>query len=568
MIATVSAIRANQLGYPPNGPKFATVVTASSQPLRWGLRDSADRMVATGLTECNGLDPASADWAHHADFSAHRRDGTGYRLEVAGVHSSPFAIAEDLYAPVCADALAFFYHQRSGIEIAADLVGPAHARPAGHLGVPPNNGDTAVAAPASVGGPALDVSGGWYDAGDHGKYVVNGGFATWQLINAYECCQHLEAFDADVFDRMPRRVPEPDTGQPPLLDEVRWQMEFLLRMQVPHGQPMAGMAFHKVCDREWTTIPQRPELDGQVRVLAAPTTAATLNLAAVAAQGARVYRRFDRLFAERCLAAARTAWAAAVANPEAYAVIEQTGSGSYEDFELGDDFYWAAAELYVTTGEQVYADQLDAFGQHPGSAVGSTGFTWNATAPLGDITLAVVPNGRSATAGEAARAGVVAAADQAVKISRMQAYPVPLSPDEYVWGSNGDVLNRAMVMALAEAFTGRHGYRDAALSTVDYLFGRNATGYCYVTGYGSRPASRVHHRFWAGSRDASLPQAPPGCLVGGPNANLDDAISRRLLPGLPPQRCYLDDIDAYATNEVAINWNSALVWVSAYLARR
>ena len=132
----------------------------------------------------------------------------------------------------------------------------------------------------------LDVSGGWYDAGDHGKYVVNGGISTWELLSTYERARHARTGQTDKLGDGTLAIPESGNKVPDILDEARWELEFLLKMQVPDGKPLAGMAHHKMHDEQWTGLPLLPSDDPQKRELHPPSTAATLNLAATAAQAA------------------------------------------------------------------------------------------------------------------------------------------------------------------------------------------------------------------------------------------------------------------------------------------
>ncbi|WP_413116512.1 glycoside hydrolase family 9 protein [Streptomyces sp. CY1] len=566
--AAPSAVQVNQLGYLPDGPKRATVVSASATALPWQLRDAAGRTAASGSTTVRGADAASGQSAHLVDFSSYQGTGNGYTLTVDGRTSHPFDIRADLYDGLRADAMSFFYQQRSGIPIEASLAGTAYARPAGHLGVAPNRGDTAVPCVSGVCDYARDVRGGWYDAGDQGKYVVNGGLAVWQLVNSFERAKR--AGHAAALGDSTLRVPERGNGIPDVLDESRWELEFLMRMQIPEGKPRAGMAFHKVHDAAWTGLPTRPEQDAEPRELHAPSTAATLNLAAAAAQCARVYAPYDAAFAARCLDSARRAWAAAQANPDVLAPgSDSTGGGAYEDGEVGDEFYWAAAELYATTGEARYRDAVTSSPYHTASDVFTPfGFGWQDTAPLGRIVLATVPNRLPATDLARVRASVVSAADGQLSTMAGQGYGVPLPADGYVWGSNGQVANNGTVMAIAYELTKQRRYRTGALETLDYLLGRNALGQSYVTGYGEHATQNQHHRFWAHQYDASLPNPPAGSIAGGANAGLEDPVAQEKLPGCAPAACYIDDIGSYSTNEVAINWNAPLAWLTAFAAER
>lgn len=566
--AADSPVRVNRLGYLPDGPKRATVVNSSAQPLSWQLRNASGQTVASGSTTPRGTDAASGDSTHLADFSSYTGTGTGYVLAVAGQNSPSFSIRADLYNTLRSDAMAFFYHQRSGTPIDASLVGTAYARPAGHLGVAPNKGDTRVPCQAGVCDYTLDVRGGWYDAGDQGKYVVNGGISTWLLVNSYD--RAARAGNGSALGDSTLRIPERGNGMPDVLDEARWELEFLLRMQVPDGRPYAGTAFHKIHDAQWTALPTRPEQDSQARELHRPSTAATLNLAATAAQCARVYAPYDAAFASRCLTAARKAWAAAKANPNMIAPdSDGTGGGAYGDGRVSDEFYWAATELYAATGETAFRDAVTSSSWHTASdAFTSFGFGWAETAALGRLTLATVPNGLPASDLARLRSSVVSAADGYLNSMSGQGYPAPIPVSAYVWGSNSQVTDNALVTAVAYELTNQRRYRDGALEAMDYVLGRNTLGLSYVTGYGTQYARNQHHRFWARQADASLPNPPAGSLAGGPNSALQDPVAQQRLGGCKPAACYIDDIGSYSTNEVAINWNAPLAWLAAFAAER
>ena len=566
--AATTAVRVNQVGYLPDGPKRATVVTTATQALSWQLRNASGALVASGSTVLRGADTPSGQSVQVADFSSYRSTGSGYVLSVDGNSSAPFDIRADLYDTLRSDSMAFFHHQRSGIAIDASLVGSAYARPAAHLGVTPNQGDTSVPCQATVCDYRQDVRGGWYDAGDHGKYVVNGGISTWLVVSSFERAKRAGA--DSVLGDSTLRVPERGNGVPDVLDEARWELDFLMRMQVPEGRPYAGMAFHKVHDAAWTGMPLRPDQDAQPRELHRPSTAATLNLAAAAAQCARAIRPYDSVYADRCLSAARRAWTAAQANPALYApASDSTGGGAYEDARVTDEFYWAAAELYATTGESAYRDAVTSSPWHTSAdAFGPYGFGWADTAALGRLVLATVPNGLPAADTTRIRSSVTAAADGYLSRMAAQGYAVPVPADGYFWGSNGEVANDAIVMAVAGELTGDARYRAGALEAMDYLLGRNALGLSYVTGYGETSSQNQHHRFWAHQLDPSLPHPPAGSLAGGPNSALQDPVAQERLRGCAPAACYVDHIDSYSTNEVAVNWNAPLSWLAAYAAER
>lgn len=552
-----SPVRVNQAGYLVSGPKRATVVDEAQEPLDWQLHDAAGTVVLSGRTQVHGADAMSGDHVHTADFSPFKAAGEGYTLSVAAATSLPFTIGRDAYDSLRRDALAYFYHNRSGAPIEAEYVGEEYARAAGHLGTAPNTGDTHVPCLPGTCDYSLDVRGGWYDAGDHGKYVVNGALAAWQLMDLYE--RSLHQVDLEGLRDGLLRIPEAGNRVPDVLDEARWEMEFLLRMQVPTGQPLAGMAHHKVHDVAWTGLPLAPANDPQPRYLHPPSTAATLNLAATAAQCARIWAVWDKAFAQRCRTAAESAWQAAADHPDRYAPDGGVGGGAYDDTDAADEFSWAAAELYATTGKRSYLPAVT-------SKITADGFSWQATGALTDLTIARLPGRFPLDRFLDARKRVINVADGYLEDEYGQGYPNPALPADgkYVWGSNSSTTNNALVMATAYDLTRDGRYRDAVLESMDYLLGRNALNQSYVSGYGERAAHNQHHRFWAHQLDPALPHPPPGAMAGGPNSGIQDPVAQRSLPGCAPATCYIDDIGSWSTNEVAVNWNSSLAWISAF----
>jgi endoglucanase len=585
----VSPIKLNQLGLLPDAAKHAVIAHASKQPLQWRLLDSTGRVQAQGVTRVFGDDAASGDHVHLIDFSTFGKAGSGYRLTVGPDASRPFAISDSIYERLQYDALNYFYQNRAGTPIEARFAGGGQwARPAGHR--PEKAGCVAGADSQGNRWPGcnyqLDVTGGWYDAGDHGKYVVNGGIALWTLLNLYERQQAAGLNSA--FADGKAALPERGNGINDLLDEARWEMEFLLAMQVPEGTrasvpvgvkrtapgmrfteiDASGMAHHKVADEKWTSLPMAPHLDPEKRQLFPPSTAATLNLAATAAQCARIWRGIDAAFSRRCLVAAERAFAAARRNPEVYAIADFTGSGGYGDGELSDEFYWAAAELFITTGKADYEQAVRSSPHFRASPAAE--LSWPRVASLGTISLALLPSRLPPGDVAALRAGLVAAAESFLKDGERVGYRVPYLPaNGYPWGSNSSILNRAIVLALAHQFTGDRRYRDGVVDAMDYVLGRNPLDQSYVSGYGARPMLNPHHRFWARQADAKFPPPPPGALSGGPNStSMSDDVAGPLKGKCAPQRCYRDHINAFSLNEVAVNWNAPLVWVAAYLDER
>ena len=581
---SASTIRVDQIGYEVSGPKTAIVATVDAGPRPWRLIDASGRVVAQGTTIPFGPEPASGETVQRIDFGSATVTGKDYRLVVGDQRSQPFAITARPFADAATAAMSFFYQQRSGVPIEARYVQrPDLARAAGQ----PREIVTCFAGKdqRGVAWPGcdyrLDTSGGWYDAGDHGKYVVNGGISAWTLLDLHE---RLAAWgDANAFADGRLALPERGNGADDLLDEAKVEVRFLLAMQVPEGRKLTvafstdrgapasdfrtidagGLVHTKVADAMWTGLPMAPADDPMQRLLYPPSTAATYNMVAVAAQAARIWRERDPAFAAQALAAARRGWAAATRVPDLYASSDFAGSGGYGDRTIDDERFWAAAQLFVTTGDP--ALQTIVVGS-PLLRSDDIDLGWGSTGLAGLLTLATVPNRLPPAQVAAVRARIVAAADRLLAERTRSGYRLPFAGDRYGWGSTSTMLNRAIVLGVAWQITRKPVYRDAVVDVADYIFGRNALDRSFVTGFGTRSMHQPHHRFWAKAADPRYPAPPPGVLSGGPNSTaMTDDVSRTMKGKCVGQTCWVDDWRAFTMNEVAINWNAPLVWVTAFL---
>lgn len=584
----LKTVLVNQQGYLTALNKLSTYVlpktaTDKTTARNWVLKQGTTQ-IATGKTVSSGAtaDAASGDFIHKIDFSTVTATGTGFTLEVTEgttTHiSRTFKIGNDIYTALKYDALAYFYHNRSGTPIDATVAGTAFARGAGHLY--DNSLSTKDGLRSNV-----DVSGGWYDAGDHGKYVVNGGISVWTLLNQYERSKYLGANSSDFADgKMKLPATEKADGTPDLLNEARWEMEWMLKMQIPTGQTYAGMVYHKMHDDKWTDLTLNPATAtaaANPRRIWGATTAATLNFAAVGAQCYRTFKTVDAVFAKKCLDKAVIAYTAAkatafMAAPKTDPLLD--GGGEYPDSNTQDESYWAATELYLATNDPAetvysaatYAADMSASALHLQLPVaGKASMSWASTSGLGTMSLATAGTafGANSTWVSSARSAISAQANTYATASETS-FGTPFSSSAALpasWGSNSDVLNNIIVMGLARDFTCTSGTPDAKLTnaiqnSMNYIMGRNPMDYSYVTGYGSRAVSKPHHRFWN-----LISNVPAGVVVGGPNAGKEDPEAAANLVGCVSLKCYIDNVKAYSTNEVTVNWNSPLAWSAAYL---
>ena len=581
-------ILTNQLGYFTGRAKRATLLSDDKKSLDFELKDSSGKTVYEGESQPFGHDEDSDDNVHVLDFSDFDGEGTFYLESEDGAVSREFTVGQPSpYSSMLYDALNYFYQNRSGIEIESQLItsgdADALARAAGH---PKDMAE--VQQTWGYTGPAetIDVTGGWYDAGDHGKYVVNGGFSLWMLQNQYETA--LKYGFEDKFADGTMNIPENENSYPDLLDEARWEMDWMFSMIVSSGE-YKDMLYHKAHDEKWTALGIAPADDDMKRIVKPPTTAATLNFAACAAQAARLWEDIDPEFAEKCLDAAEASYEAAKEHPDMYAPLDESvGGGAYGDDDVEDEFCWAATELYITTGDEDYFDDMadnKFFLSMPeelggGESVDTVGsFDWGNTGGLGTLSAALNDDAFEKDDIEVITDNICAAADGYLEMESAQGYGLPYAPSilsyndpdkGYLWGSNSFVADNSIVMAYAYYLTDDDKYLDGAIGGMDYLLGRNAMDYSYVTGYGTHTTEYPHHRFWSQQIDDSFPKAPCGVMSGGPNSGMQDPWvqgSGWKKGQIPPQKCYLDHIEAWSVNECTINWNASLAWLTAFVAQ-
>ena len=581
-----SPITANQVGYFTGRSKKATLITDEKKPVDVYIKDTQGNTVHTVKSTVFGYDADSGDNVHIIDFTDFDTEGT-YHLETAeGKRSSDIVIGGTAeYSRLLYDSLNYFYQNRSGIPIENVFISSgdknALARAAGHVS------DSArieqVWGYSGTSG-SIDVTGGWYDAGDHGKYVVNGGLSLWLLQNEYECAKAY-GYDA-VFADGTMYLPENRDSFPDLLNEARYEAEWMFHMVIEGGE-YDGCVYHKAHDETWTGLGIAPADDPKPRVVKPPTTAATLNFAACMAQSARLWAGLDDDFSQRCINAAAKSYEAAKRHPDMYAPMDESvGGGAYGDDDVSDEFYWAACELYITTGDSAYYDDMKGSKHFLTVPVTLTGgestdtqgsFDWGNTAALGTFSLAL---NSSALAGKDAgtvKDSITKAGTHYVEMGAKQGYGLPYksstiayndSDKGFQWGSNSFVADNAVVEGYAYLLTGDEKYLDGAVDAMGYLLGRNPNDISYVTGYGTYTAENPHHRYWANQIDTSFPKAPDGVLVGGPNSGMQDPWVRGSgwkKGEIAPEKCYLDHIEAWSVNECTINWNASLSWLAAFV---
>lgn len=546
------SIRLNQLGFYPDAPKIAVIKTNDFKKYSIITADKK-KQVYNGILKTSVLPALNGKETSIADFSAFKQEGS-YVLFVEGLgFSSIFNIKNDVFKDLGASAIKAFYYQRASTSLPKKYAGK-WARNEGHpddkVLIHPSATtkqrpkDTIISAPK-----------GWYDAGDYNKYIVNSGVTMGTLLSFYE--------DFPTYSqKLNLNIPESGNKIPDILNEVIWNLRWMLAMQDPND----GGVYNKLTDAYFDGM-EMPEKDKLPRYVVQKGTAATLDFAAVTAQASRIFKIYNRELpglADSCLKASLKAWEWAKENPNiAYNQTEmnlkfkpEITTGGYGDRNFTDEFIWAACELYITTHHQEYYTAVNII---PDDRMPLP--SWGNVRLLGYYSLFRHRNqlkGVASTDFSKLKINMISLADRFLETYKNRAYQtvMGMSEKDFGWGSNSLAANQGVALIQAYQLSGDKKYLEAALSNLDYLLGRNASGYSYVTGYGYKTPMFPHHR---PSVADGVKEPIPGLLVGGPNPGMQDKVT---LESSVPDEAYIDNQNSYATNEIAINWNAPLVYLS------
>jgi len=543
-------IRLNQIGFYPNAPKIAIVLGNAGKDFYIKTPDKAT--VFTGVLE-RSINPGfNGKTTLIADFSKFSKPGK-YMMYVPGVgYSYPFDVKNSVHEDVAKASIKAYYFIRCSTPLLEKYAGKWH-RAEGHPDTNVLIHSSAVSDKRPVGA-IISASRGWYDAGDYNKYVVNSGISTSTLLSLYEDFP-------GYMKNVKLNIPESGNQLPDVLNEVLWNLRWMMAMQDPND----GGVYHKLTNAEFDKFVM-PDKATTPRYVVQKGTAATLDFAAVMAQASRIFAKFPakQSLADSCLADAEKAWAWAGAHPDlAYDQNEMNQkfspkimTGAYGDNNFNDEFIWAACELFVTTNQDAYLKSVNLI---PDANMPLP--TWSQVRLLGYYTLiknSSLPGYHAPKELPELKKRLLGFADGLINGADETAYKTVMnkSAGNFGWGSNSIAANQGVALLQAYMLSHNSKYLVYALDNLDYLLGRNGTGYAYVTGYGSKSPMHPHHR---PSVADGVVDPVPGLLVGGPNPKMQDGVQ---VPSIIPDEAYIDYYPAYAVNEIAINWNAPF----AYLA--
>ena len=490
-------IRLNQTGMYPQQEKTAVIETA--KPGKISIRDAATgKTVLKAKVSRTSTSPWSGKKRAVVDFSRLTAPGQ-YILSVDG-HEQPFYIKEHALRDLTVSAIKSYYLMRSGTAIEKQYAGE-YARPLGHADTRVMIHPSAASAERPAGSYIISPL-GWYDAGDYNKYIVNSAYSVAVMLLSYEQ-------NRGYYDALNTNIPESNNQTADLLDELMYNMQWMLTMQDPND----GGVYHKLTTPNFEGFVMPTDCHQQ-RYVVQKSVTATYDFAALMAL----------------------------------------------DFSAKDEQFWAATELYLLTGESAFL--TDAQSTVPGDFRVPA---WGYVAPIAQWEW-IIHSEANAEMGGKMKTMMLTYCDKQLATTATSSFQTPTGNNakEFGWGCLAEAFcANGMTFLFAHKVTGQQKYLTAAMQCADYIMGRNATGYCYVTGFGLKSPMHPHQRI----SEADGIKAPmPGLLVGGPNPGQQDNANGSIkYPSKEPDESYADDMASYASNEIAINWNATLVGMIGWL---
>ncbi len=539
----------DQVGYLPKSTKRAVL---NFDAPGFKVVDDKGNSVFEGKLTHFGTDGISGEDTYVADFSALTNAGT-YKVVAGDEKGTSFTIGDTAFDKLKKDILKCYYYLRCGAALDRKYAGvyyhePCHLRKATVYGE-----DT----------DPVDVSGGWHDAGDYGRYSTAGAVAVAHLLYGVRFFKNLLDIEFDI-----PKVQCDNGFLPDILAEVKVELDFLMKMQRENGS-----VWHKVTTFNHAGFVM-PEEDTNELFLFNVSSLATGDIAAVFALAYTIYKDYDKAYADKLLEKSLKAYKWLKENPEELLFFNAEGSntGQYDEAEDGSNRFWAACALYEATSEKAYLDdatelakRLASFDKtytkklYQGNVFTCLG--WAEVAGLGGFSLMLKNEDNELT--KAVKESFISEANRLCDNASKNGFNLCMERKDFIWGSNMELLKYLMILTVANKLSPDKKYVDAITAGIDYLLGCNSMDVSYVTGNGEKAFKNPHLRPTAVD---GIDDPWPGLVSGGPNIGLHDERAQTLPKDLPAMKCYLDHVDCYSLNEITIYWNSPLVFVMAGLS--
>lgn len=518
------SVHVNSLGFKPQSIKIASVTGGGGEFTVVDAK-SGEKVFTAKLVGPAKQNDVNQE-VYKANFTEFKAVGTYYLQLADGTKSPEFKIGGKVYDDAYVASMRAFYLWRCGTAVEGEHNGDVFNQKACHL-------DDGHLDFTEFGEKHKDGTGGWHDAGDHGKYIVNGALALGQLFFGWQDFQN-------TLENKELNLPNHYDNIPEYLEELKWETDWFLKMQYPDG---SGRVSHKLTRTHFSGFIM-PEDDKEKRYYTPWSTSATAHFAAAMALAYRNFKPYDETYANKCLDAAKLSYKYMTEHPEyVKANLEGFHTGGYMPNET-DGLIWAAAEMWEATGEEQYLKDFEERIQKVARLVDYS-WDWGGVKNLGVYTyLLSERQGKSEVLFTKMKNELIAIADSISDHTQTDVYGRPSAL--YEWGCNGAIARLASNLYVASKLNNDKKYKEAAEQIVGHIFGRNYYGRSYVTGLGVNPPMKPHDRR-SGADGIDNPW--PGYIVGGGHTATD----------------WVDEEASYSHNEVCINWQASLVYLMTWV---
>lgn len=436
-------IHLNSLGFLPDLKKTAHI---SKECETFNILDRKGEVVFSGKTTGPQYQKDVGQNVWNADFSKFTKSGQ-YILEISGVGKTEiFKIDENVFDFAAKTSMRGFYLWRCGMHVGGDFNGNHYHQGACHL---EDGYDDYI----GIKGSKHDGTGGWHDAGDYGKYTVNAGITVGVLFMAWDHFKpQIETLDLDL--------PETASELPDFLEEIRWEIDWVLKMQYPDG---SGKVSHKLTRLNFAPFIMADK-DHEKRYFTAWSSAATADFVAMTAMASRYFKPYDPVYAQKCLDAAWVSYDFLRKNLESKGFVQgDFKTGGYQTSDT-DDRLWAAAEMWETTGNKACLADFEKRAKEMDFKI-EENWDWGNVSNLGMFTYALSKgNEKTAEIEKSIKTNILKNADRLVESAHADVYSRPLG-ERYFWGCNGTVARQTINLQVANRIRPKKEYRETALGS-------------------------------------------------------------------------------------------------------
>lgn len=538
----------NQLGYLPNHTKYFI----TNEPAEtFTITSIDDQVLYSGTLKLHSeKDISTGEKLYIGYFTGLDREGKYIISLDNGNQSYPFKINTKIYNETLHKSLKSFYFQRCGIPLPKEQA-DEFSRDCCHTGI-----TTYHESVGKKGGK--DVSGGWHDAGDYGRYVTPGCISLGIMMIGYE--QYPEKFNSIGF-----------------IEEIKYELDWILKMQeLDDSSSMYGAVHYMINSKDYNWV--TPEKDKMQQFILNYSTVSTADFVAVTAFASRVFKNIDKDYSMKLLDRALLAWNFIEnkdhSSIDVYIRPDDLWTGGYtklKEFNTfkDTDLFWPALELFLITEEEKYHKIVKSHFQNSDRLTG--GLTWMDKSGFPEIQYALSKNVLiDKKLQSEIRKKLISRCNKYIEIHNKDGFFTLLSKYDYKWGSNGELLNRSLQLIIGYLLTSNDKFKSAALSQLNYILGLNIHSKSFIAGLGTNYVKNIHH---ASFQNDDIGYCFPGMLTGGPNSYIeqdvalyDKALYEKCPPGTPPAKCYTDHPDSFSSNENCILYSAPTIPVTAFFS--